>query len=98
MAGDLKPIEVLQLYPPHGGTLSGLLRSRAAVAGAREFLRLEERFLSWTGFEREVRKVASALHASGIARGDRIAVMSPSCMETVALLFAASRLGAISFR
>jgi crotonobetaine/carnitine-CoA ligase len=91
----LTPLEVLRLYPPHGGTLAGLLRSRATVVGAKEFLLTGERSLSWTAFETETKRAASALHASGVRHGDRIAVMSANCAEMVILLFAAARLGAI---
>src|SRR5688572_12382603 len=95
MARMLEPIEVLRLYPPHDATLAGLVKSRASVAGAREFLRFEERSLSWSAFEREAARTAAALAASGIGHGDRIAVMSANCVESVLLLFGAARLGAI---
>jgi carnitine-CoA ligase len=95
MARMLAPIEVLKLYPPHDGTLAGLVRSRAARGGQREFLRFEERSLSWSEFERESARTAAALAANGIRRGDRVAVMSANCVEMVLLLFGAARLGAI---
>jgi crotonobetaine/carnitine-CoA ligase len=91
----LEPIEVLRLYPPHGGTLSGLLRGRAAVAGGREFLLTRERSLGLSAFEAEALRAAAALAASGIRRGERVGVMSANCAEIVVLLLATARLGAI---
>ena len=42
MRAMLRPLDVLQRYPPHGGTVASLLDSRAAVAPDRECLVFEQ--------------------------------------------------------
>jgi carnitine-CoA ligase len=91
----VKPLEVLGLYSAHGGTLSGLLESRAQARPGREFLRTPARSLTWAEFRSEVLHAAAALQRSGVRHGDRVAAMAPNSAEMVVLFFAAARLGAI---
>ena len=42
----LSPLEVLRLYPAHGGTLASLLASRASVDPQRPFLWFQGRTIS----------------------------------------------------
>ena len=57
----LTPLEVLKLYPPHGGTLASMLRSRAAVAGGREFVVYQGRSYTYAQVLEEVRRAAAVL-------------------------------------
>jgi len=43
----LSPLQVLRLYPAHDGTLDTMLRSRVAVAGAREFIHYQGQSCSY---------------------------------------------------
>ncbi len=62
----------------------------------------EDRFLSVDGVSRtfreerdEAERLAGALHARGVRKGDRVASILPNCIEHVDLIFACARLGAI---
>jgi crotonobetaine/carnitine-CoA ligase len=91
----LRPIEVLRRYPPHDGTLGGLLASRAAAAPERAFVVFKGRPTSYRAFVSEVERAAAMLAARGVGTGDRVGVMSLNHPSTVALFFALARLGAI---
>jgi len=76
--------------------LPNLLARRAQETPDRVFLRhvdgedwtyakLEQRVLAW----------AAALHARGVVPGDRVLVMLPNSLESIAIWMAAARLGAI---
>ena len=90
-----KPLEILQLYPPHDYTLAGAFASRAQRAADRPFLLFSGKTWSWRDFGERVDRAARLLLARGIRRGDRFGVMARNCDGHVLLLFAAARIGAI---
>jgi crotonobetaine/carnitine-CoA ligase len=90
----MRPLEVLSRYPPHGGTLPGLLASRAVTEGRRPFLIFEGRSWRWDEFSLEVERTARALAARGIGPGDRLAIVAPNSDLYVLLLYALARLRA----
>src|SRR5688572_22376526 len=90
-----KPLDVLNLYPPHDYTLHGAFASRASRDAERPFVFFEGRTWSWRAFDEEVRKTASVMIERGIAKGDRVAVMGRNSDAHVLLLFALARIGAI---
>ncbi len=65
----------------------------AAVVYASE--RGERRVLTYAQLLHEVERVAAAMRAIGIRKGDRITVYMPTCPEAIAVLLAAVRIGAI---
>ena len=89
------PLAVINAYPPHDGTLSGLLASRAEVLGETVFLEFESRSWTWIAFRDEVERTARALVRAGVRPGDRVAVMAHNHDRFVVLFFALARLGAI---
>lgn len=89
------PLEVLRLYPAHGGSLAAMLQGRASVAGAREFVLFQERSISYGQALPLVERTAAMLAARGVGPGDRVAVMSANHPSTIWLLFALARLGAV---
>ena len=91
----LKPLAVLQLYPPHDYTLAGALASRAQRDPARDFLVAGGRTLSWGAFTERVDRAARMLAALGIRHGDRVAIAARNGEPHVVLLFACARIGAI---
>ena len=91
----LHPLEVIRAYRPHGGTLHGLLESRAAADPARAFLLFEHQTLSYGQFSERVAATARGLAARGIAPDDRVGVMAANSANYVVLLFALARLGAM---
>jgi carnitine-CoA ligase len=90
----LRPLEVFRLYPDHDQTLNGLLESRASVDPGRPFLSFQDRNCSWSSFGNEVRRTAAVLHAKGVSKGDRVAIVATNSDAHVILLFALARLGA----
>lgn len=55
----------------------------------------ERRTFTYMQLWRLVRRVAAALRGLGIQRGDRIGIYMPTCPEAIALMLAATRIGAI---
>ncbi|HWG72425.1 MAG TPA: AMP-binding protein [Acidimicrobiales bacterium] len=49
----------------------------------------------WTyaEFDADVRRLASALLAKGVGKGDRVGIWSPNCPEWVVLQYATARVG-----
>ena len=83
-------------HPPDTATLlHDLLDERAAATPDRAAVRL--RGLVWTFGQLRERSIAYAqgMAREGIGRGDRVMILAPHSAETVAALFAVSRLGAI---
>jgi len=91
----LKPLDVISGYPPHDGTLVGILASRIAAAPDRPFLQFGGRSRTYAEFGADVERTAALLHARGVRPGERIAVVSANHPGTVTALFALARLGAI---
>ena len=90
-----RPLEVIRAYPPHDGTLHGLLASRLAANPGRPFLSFGGETLSYAQFAQRVAESARGLAARGIARGDRVGVMATNSARYVILFFALARLGAV---
>ena len=76
------------LFPP------GIERSAAAIRNVLSDGRVED--WSYAALAQETCRLANALAAHGIGRGDRIAVLLPQLPETPITHFAAWKLGAIS--
>ena len=76
-------------------------RHRQTPAWERTFLvwegedAAEQRRLTYAGFDAEVCRLAGALRALGVARGDVVALYMPSLPETYVAFFAVLKLGAI---
>lgn len=91
----LPPLEVLDLYPPHDGTVGSIFRSRLKVAADREFIVFEEKSYSYRDAERHVQATSAALARRGVKAGDRVGVYSTNHPTSVFLLLALAGLGAI---
>ncbi len=94
-APELLPCDVLRRYAPHGGTLWGLLTSRAAIQADRAFLIYEGQEVSWREFQEKVERTVHLLRSYGVSPGDRVAVMAENGADYVAIVFAAMAAGAI---
>jgi carnitine-CoA ligase len=91
----LRPLQVLSLYAPHGGTLASLLATRVAVAPQRECLIFEDGALDYAQLQSQAERAALMFARRGVKRGDRIGVMSTNHPSTVITLLALARLGAV---
>lgn len=90
-----RPIDVLNHFPSHDGTLSTLIASRVAVRGEAPFLLYKDRVLSWRQFQDSVLRAAEALSEHGIGKGDRVAAMALNNDGYITLFFAVAHLGAV---
>ena len=88
------PIEVISLYPPHRRTLTSLLASRAQAIPDNEFIVFGDQRYTYAEVARRVERVAAMLASRGVAKGDRIGVMSLNHPSIVFLFLALARLGA----
>lgn len=52
--------------------------------------------LTYSQLQQQVDKLAAALHALGVSKGDRVAIMMPNCPPTVIAYYAALSLGAVT--
>ncbi|MCC6196287.1 MAG: AMP-binding protein [Burkholderiales bacterium] len=93
---DKAPLAVLRSYPPHDGTLWGLVQSRAAVRGDATFLASDGVELSWNAFRDRVQGTRRLLRAHGVRSGDRVGIMAANSADYVVILFATIAAGAIS--
>jgi len=82
-------------YPWEPITLAQQLARTAATHPDRDALVFEERRLSWAQTQVEVTRVARALRAAGIERGDHVAVWVPNHIEWILLWLAANSIGAV---
>jgi len=76
--------------------LGSLLEDRARTIGDAPFLLMSRGVrLTFAEFNRKVNRIAHGLRASGVQRGDPVAVMLPNSVEFLALSYALKKLGAI---
>ena len=66
---------------------------RAALIALNE--RGEERVFTYAQLLHEVERIAAALRALGLGKGDRLTIYMPVCAEAIALMLATVRIGAI---
>jgi fatty-acyl-CoA synthase len=85
------------LTPLIGETIGANLDSTVARFGDREALVDFPSGRRWTyhQFDAEVRRLARALLAAGVRKGDRVGIWSPNCAEWVFTQYATARIGAI---
>ena len=91
----LKPLEVLNLYPPHDHTLAGAFRSRTQRDPQRPFIVFGGKTWSWAEFGAAAEKTAQLLVARGVKKGDRIGILARNDIGHALILFACARIGAI---
>ena len=81
-------------------TLPGILayRARATPAAPAYCVKRGDTWepVTWVDFERGVEAVARALAAHDIARGDRVGILGPTCIEWEYLQMGALRIGAVA--
>ncbi len=94
-SSELSPAAVLALYPQHAGTIPSFLAARAAVRPDRLVLQVEHRKWTYRELEEASALLAAELTRRGVARGDRIALISLNSDLSVALFLAVARVGAI---
>lgn len=87
----IKPTDVGDL-PPFMAT-PDMMRQTAATAPDRIAVKCEGRTVTWDAFDRRLNRVARALTASGLAKGDKIAVLAVNSIEYLEVFMGALRAG-----
>src|SRR5580704_5390468 len=80
-----------------GDDLPSIVQRYARAAGSRVALiqpGSPDRTVTWQAFDARIARVASALAASGVQKGDRVAVLSDNSIEYAEVFFGALRAGA----
>src|ERR1700752_4371706 len=76
-------------------TIGGTALSNARRVGSRDAVISGDKRWTWLELETDIANAAAALHASGLRKGDRFAILSANSPEFIVASHAASRLGAI---
>jgi fatty-acyl-CoA synthase len=79
----------------HPETLSHVLDSMAASQGERPAVLFQDQELTYRELPLDANRLAGGLAAAGLAKGERVVVRLPSCLDWVRLQFAAARLGLV---
>src|SRR5262245_9619109 len=90
------PREVLAHFPSHEPTVWGMLESRARVGPTRPLLLFQGSVCTYGDAAARAEAIARSLHARGVAKGERVAVMATNSEAHVRLLLALANLGAIA--
>ena len=93
--GTIAPLDVIARFAPHGYTLMALLESRARQQPGKTFIVFEGAEFTYAQVLAGARASARALAARGVAKGDRIGVISTNHPTTAFTFFALAHLGAI---
>ncbi|HVS43312.1 MAG TPA: class I adenylate-forming enzyme family protein, partial [Candidatus Dormibacteraeota bacterium] len=76
--------------------VSDIVRRNAEFFGERDAIVAPGRpTLSWTALEERTNRLARALLALGLRKGDRVAILAPNCGEYIELFFACARSGIV---
>lgn len=91
----LTPLAVLDSFVRHEETLAALLRSRRLRRADAELLAGEIRSWSYADAEAATALLASAILGHGVARGDRVVVVSRNSDLALLVFLALGRIGAV---
>ncbi|MGE5794049.1 MAG: AMP-binding protein, partial [Bacteroidota bacterium] len=77
-------------------TLREILAASVAARGEADAVVTEHARLSWRALEAEAWRVAKALHALGLARGDHVGVLMGNDEKWLATFYGAALIGAVT--
>lgn len=83
------------MISPYSRTMGELLLEQATRYGDHPAVMCGDRVLSYAGLADRARRIASALSASGVGRGDRVGLLMNNRQEWLESFFGASLLGAV---
>lgn len=87
---------VVRCFAERPAHIDAMLRQSVARNPEGEALILGERRITYAALDRLVEHVAGNLASRGFAKGDRLAILLGNCIEFVALVLAAARIGLIA--
>jgi acyl-CoA synthetase (AMP-forming)/AMP-acid ligase II len=82
--------------PPFAPTAPNLIRYSCEKFGAREFLALDDRRLTYDEADRRSRELAKGLLAMGVGKGARVGVLMANDPDWVVAFLACARIGALT--
>lgn len=77
------------------GGVAELLQERAQKEPDAPLVRCGGDWISAAELDQRANRVAAGLHALGIAKGDRVALLLPNCEEMIESIFATAKIGAV---
>src|SRR5665213_2984819 len=83
-------------FPTITPTIPALVRSSAARFGAKPFLVADGKELTYVELDLRSARVAMALLAQGIGKGDHVGILMPNGVEWAIGWFATTRIGAVA--
>ena len=92
---ELSPAQVLALYPPHHGTVGGLLESRIAARATHEALEFERRTWRYAELGDAAACMAGILERAGIERGQAVAFIADNSDLSALVFLGCAHSGAI---
>ncbi|STZ44175.1 AMP-binding protein [Mycolicibacterium gilvum] len=78
-----------------GRILGGWLREEAALDPGRPFVQCDSDWVTLGQLDTQSDRVAAALQACGVGKGDRVAINLPNRIEYIVLIYALAKAGAI---
>lgn len=91
----LTPLQVLQRFRPHDGTLTDFFASRCERQADLVFMQFDDRTWTWAQTVADAAHVAQTLASHGVGTGDRVLVSGVNSAWHVLCLLACAQLGAI---
>jgi crotonobetaine/carnitine-CoA ligase len=79
----------------HGQTLGAWLREEATLDSGRPFIQCDSDWLTLGELDAQSDRVAAALQAAGVEKGDRVAINLCNRIEYIVLIYAVAKVGAI---
>jgi len=78
-----------------GLNISGSILTHAKFRAARTAFVCGERRVTWEEFDCRVSKVANALLAAGLQKGDRVSLLALNSIETLEIMYGTLRAGGV---
>lgn len=90
------PLVPVADFPPESRTVPQILARQAERHGVRALFRCDDVTISYSGALEDARRFAALFAASGVGRGDRVALICGNCPEFVRVFLGLAWLGAVS--
>ena len=91
----ISPIEVLNRYPSHDGTLAQAFKHRVELLGDQAFMWLDGQESSWAQCARQIEDLSIWLLSQNVGAQSRVGIMARNHSTHVLLLFALAKIQAV---
>jgi long-chain acyl-CoA synthetase len=83
------------MLEPPGLNISGVILTHARFRGARTALVFGDRRVTWAEFDKRVSKVANALVAAGLQKGNKVSLLGLNSIRTLEIMYGTLRAGGV---